>query len=114
MRILFRATEHFLADVRSDLMRPHRFAHERVGFISVRAAQAQNHLVLLAQNYFPVADADYLPDPTVGAMMGPEALRKALEIALLNPVGMFHVHMHMLGRRLWFSPTDLSEQLRYV
>src|SRR5262249_6141242 len=54
------------------------------------------------------------PDETVGAMMGAEALRKALEIALLNPVGMFHVHMHMLGSRLWFSPIDLREQLRYV
>jgi hypothetical protein len=74
----------------------------------VRAAQGQDHLVLLAQNYFPVADMDYLPDDTVGAMKGAEALRKALEIALLNPVGMFHVHIHMLGRRLWFSPTGSS------
>ncbi len=46
--------------------------------------------------------------------MGQEALRKALEIALLNPVGMFHVHMHLFPGRLWFSRIDLREQLQFV
>jgi len=114
MPIIFRTTENFMTLLRSDLSRPHPFAHERVGFISVRAAKGSNHLVLLANNYHPVADADYLPDPDVGAMMSADVLRKALEIALLNPVGMFHVHMHLLSARLWFSPTDLREQLRYM
>src|SRR5262249_26964136 len=114
MSLVFRTTEEFMATVRSDLARPHPFAHERVGFITVRAAMGWHHLVLLAQDYHPVADADYLDDPSVGAMMGQEAIRKALDVALLNPVGMFHVHMHELPGRLWFSPTDLREQLRYV
>lgn len=114
MNFIFRSTEGFIARVRSDLMRPHPFAHERVGFITTRAARGLDHLVVLAENYYPVADDDYLPDETVGAMMGPEALRKALELALLNPVGVFHVHMHLLGRRLWFSPVDLREQLKYI
>ena len=114
MSIIFRATETFLALVRSDLLRPHEFAHERVGFITVRAAQGSEHLVVLAQDYHPVSDADYLHDPSVGAMMGQEAIRKALEIALLNPVGIFHVHMHVGPGRLWFSPIDLREQLKYV
>jgi hypothetical protein len=114
--VLFRATADFMARVRSDLSRRHLFAHERVGFITVRAAQGLEHLVLLADEYHPVADEDYLRDPSVGAMMGQEALRKALEIALLNPVGIFHVHMHDLPsrRRLWFSPVDLREQAKYV
>jgi hypothetical protein len=51
-------------------------------------------LVLLAEGYHPVADDDYIDDPTVGAMMGQEAIRKALKVALLQPVGMFHVHVH--------------------
>lgn len=114
MTVIFRSTENFMAHVRSDLMLPHPFAHERVGFITARAARGLDHLVLLAENYHPVTDDDYLPDPTVGAMLGQEALRKALELALLTPVSVLHVHMHMLGRRLWFSNIDLREQRRFV
>ena len=114
MGIVFRAMEDFMAHVRTDLERSHQFAHERVGFITVRPAQGHEHLVLLAEDYHPVDDRDYVKDPSVGAMMSQEALRKALEIALLNPVGMFHVHMHVFPGRLWFSRIDLSEQLKFV
>jgi hypothetical protein len=114
MGIVFRATENFMRQVRSDLTRKHPFAHERVGFIAARAASGLEHLVVLAQDYYSVLDADYLPDRTVGAMLGQEAIRKALEIALLNPVGIFHVHMHEFPERLWFSKVDLREQLKYV
>lgn len=101
-------------DVRSDLMRAHDFAHERIGFISTRAAAGRDHTVLLAEDYHPVADEDYIHDPMVGARIGQDALRKALNLALLNPVSVLHVHMHMEGRRLWFSHIDLTEQLKYV
>lgn len=115
MSVLFRATEQFMASVRHDLMRPHRFAHERVGFVTVKVAAGAENLVLLAQDYFPVADSEYVDDPTFGAMIGQEALRKALDLALLNPVGVFHVHMHLLSQqRLWFSAIDLSEQRNFV
>src|ERR1039457_6604405 len=53
LRVTFRATWAFLSNVRKDLMRPHAFAHERVGFITVRAAQGIEGLVLLAENYYP-------------------------------------------------------------
>ena len=114
MNVIFRASQDLMARVREDLGRPHAYAAERVGFITVRAAAASEHLVLLAQDYYPVADDDYLHDDSVGAMVGQEGLRKALEIALLNPVGVFHVHQHCFGGRLWFSRTDLREQHRYV
>ncbi len=114
MSVLFRATAEFMRQLHTDLMRPHPFAAERVGFISVRAAQGQDRLVLLAENYYPVEDRDYVPDLHVGAMMGQEAIRKALEIALLQPVGMFHVHIHEHHGRPRFSATDLREQLKFV
>ena len=115
MRTVFRATENFFGDVRNDLMRPHPFAEERVGFITVRSAGDTETLVMIAEEYHPLRDEDYLNDPAVGAMMGQEALRRALEIALLHRVGVFHVHMHLFpARRLWFSQTDLSEQLKFV
>lgn len=115
MNIIFRATSDFVDAVRKDLIRPHGFAHERIGFITVRAAAASEHIVLLADDYHPVADEDYIDDPGVGARIGQEALRKALNLALLNPVGVFHVHVHMLPSfRHWFSHVDLSEQLNFV
>lgn len=114
IEVTFRANRAFLTKVRDDLIRPHAFAHERVGFITVRAARGAEGIVLLAENYYPVADADYVNDQTVGAMIGQEGLRKALEIALLQRVGVFHVHMHGLSTRLWFSGIDLSEQMKFI
>src|SRR5450631_3932169 len=86
---IFRATSAFMAEMRRDLSRRHAFAHERVGFITVRAASGVDGLVLLADNYYPVADDEYEEDDTVGAMIGQEALRKALNLALLQGVGVF-------------------------
>ena len=110
MTITFKATETFLDVVRTDLRRPHAHAAERVGFISVKAAQGMEGLVLLAQAYHPVADEDYLPDKTVGARIGPDAIRKSLEIALKAPVGVFHVHVHEHNGLPRFSRTDLIGQ----
>ena len=101
--------------VRHDLVRPHRFAHERIGFITTKAAQGKDHLAILAENYHPVADEDYVRDPAVGARIGQDALRKALNLALLNPVGVVHVHMHLLpSKRLWFSGIDLVEMRNFM
>ncbi|MGH2442612.1 MAG: hypothetical protein ACRDFX_05575 [Chloroflexota bacterium] len=101
-------------EIRRDLRRPHAFASERVGFISVRADKTVSNLLLIGEGYYPVADEDYVDDPTVGAMMGQEAIRKALNVALLNPVGMFHVHLHSHRGRPRFSPTDVREQRKFV
>lgn len=114
MRTVFRLTSGFLQEVKRDLGRPHRFAAERVGFISVRAASTRTTLLLLAEGYHQVADNDYIDDATVGAMMGQEAIRKALNIALLQSVGMFHVHVHEHEGTPNFSHTDLHEQAKFV
>jgi hypothetical protein len=115
VKTIFRATDRFLADVRQDLARPHPFAAERVGFVSVRATAAGDHiLVLLAADYHPLADDEYVDDVTVGAMMGQEAIRKALELAMMRSVGMIHVHMHEHRGRPHFSKIDLREQIKFV
>jgi hypothetical protein len=114
MKTILRATGSFLAGVRRDLSRRHAFAHERVGFVGVRAAAAGERLVLIADTYHPVADGEYLDDKTVGAVINQEAMRKALEIALLRGTGMFHIHMHTFPSRLWFSKIDLDEQRKFV
>lgn len=114
MSIIFRATVDFMERVRKDLSRTHPFAEERVGFITIRATSNSAHLLLLADGYYPVADNDYVPDASVGAMLGQEAFRKMLEVALLNQVGVFHVHQHLFPGPLWFSRLDLREQLKFV
>ncbi|UVO30331.1 hypothetical protein [Bradyrhizobium arachidis] len=115
MKIIFRATDRFLGDVRRDLARPHAFAAERVGFISVRATAAgADTLILLAADYHPLADDEYVHDISVGAMMGQEAIRKALEVALMRSVGMVHVHMHEHHGRPHFSRIDVREQTKFV
>jgi hypothetical protein len=114
MTPILRCTTQLLEEIRRDLSRPHSFAAERVGFLSVRPAATRRSLVLIVEAYHPVADADYLKDPSVGAMMGPDAIRKALDIALLQNVGVFHIHMHEHAGRPDFSRTDLREQDKFV
>ena len=114
MKISFKATAGFMTSVRGDLDRPHRFASERVGFISTKAALAGRKLILIAEKYYPVDDSEYIDDETVGAMISQEAIRKALEIALKRRVGMFHVHTHEHLGSPGFSRTDISEQDNFV
>jgi hypothetical protein len=114
MKTIFRTTTAFLDRVRDDLVRPHPFAFERLGFVTARAAKGMDHLVIIAENYHPIADGDYLRDETVGAMMGPDAIRKGLNLALIDTVGVFHVHMHDHAGPPRFSRTDLREQPKFV
>ena len=115
MKTAFRITRNLLAAIYSDLSRPHPFAAERVGFISCAVGDLPGHgLVLLAQDFHPVADRDYVDNPTVGAMMGSAAIRSALQLAYNQQVSMFHVHRHEHDGRPWFSRVDLRESARFV
>src|SRR5437879_13777537 len=86
MRFRFKITTGLLASIRADLGRPHAFAYERVGFILAAVAQSAWGVLVLAQEHHPVTDEDYLPDPSAGAMMGPEPIRKAMEWAFMKTV----------------------------
>ena len=115
MRVLFKITSSLLESVREDVLRPHAFAFERVGFLSCRFAHLKPFgLIILACDYLSVADSDYVNDSTVGAMMGSEAIRKALQFAYNNDVGMFHVHMHDHSGLPRPSRTDLDETAKFV
>jgi hypothetical protein len=114
MKTVFKIREGLLRHIKNDLRREHGFASERVGFISVRAMSTATALVLISVEYHRVADEDYVNDPTVGAMMGQEAIRKALDLALLGGVGIFHVHMHCNKGTPRFSKVDRREQLKFV
>ena len=114
MKICFKITASLLASIRSDLRRPHPFAHERVGFIGCGLAAAHDQLLVLARKYRPLANEEYLPDPSVGAMMSPEAIRCARQWALDDGTAIFHVHTHG-GRGLpAFSGVDSRENAKFV
>jgi hypothetical protein len=115
VRVLFKTPNSLLEIVREDLIRPHAFAFERVGFLPCRMARLKpSGLVVLACEYLPVADEDYVNDCTVGAMMGANAIRKALQFAYDNAVGMYHVHMHDHPGIPRPSKTDLDETAKFV
>jgi hypothetical protein len=118
MTVIWRVRRDLIDEVRRDLKRPHPFAAERVGFLSCRAGRlADNGLVVVAANYRPIDDADYVDDPAVGAMMGPAAIRKAMQTAYnagAGDISMFHVHIHDHGGMPSFSRVDLMENAKFV
>ena len=114
MKIHFKITSALLSSIRFDLRRPHAFAHERVGFLSAGLSAMGDDLLVLARDYRPVADDDYLNDPSVGAMMGPEAIRKALQWAMQSGAALFHLHSHGGKGVPGFSGVDLRENAKFV
>lgn len=115
MRVLFKITSPLVESVREDLVRPHEFAAERVGFLICGVGRLQpNGLIILAHDYHPVANDDYVDDPSVGALMGSEAIRKAMQLAYNSKVAMFHVHLHDHTGCPWPSSTDRREAAKFV
>jgi hypothetical protein len=114
MNVRFKITSAHLSEIREDLRRPHKFAYERVGFILAGLAQSESRILALAQSYRPVADEDYLRDDSVAAMMGPDAIRKAMEWALIGGAAIFHVHSHGGIGLPRFSGIDLRENSKFV
>lgn len=115
MRVTFKITRQLFSALVADLLRPHAFAAERVGWLRSRVGNdASGGVLLLAYDYHPVADEDYVNDASVGAMMGSAAIRKALQLALNDNVCMVHVHLHDHRGRPRFSRTDAREAAKFV
>ncbi|MCA0312684.1 MAG: hypothetical protein LCH63_02460 [Candidatus Melainabacteria bacterium] len=115
MNITFKITSRLLEKIRADLRRRHSFAYERVGFISAGLSFADgNKVLILARDYLPVEDEDYLPDLTVGALLGSEAIRKALQWSISKGNAVFHVHSHSGIGMPSFSAIDLHESSKFM
>jgi hypothetical protein len=114
MIIHFKATAPLLNMVHVDLARPHPFAAERVGYLLAGMSWSNTGLLLLARDYRPVDDKDYVEDHSVGAMMGPDAIRKALQWALDEPQALLHVHSHGGLGLPGFSSVDARENAKVV
>lgn len=115
MNIHFRMTAKLFEELHADLSRPHPHAFERVAFLSARPA-AMHHagLLLVAHALHPVADDDYEPSTTVGALLRGAAFRKVLQYAYNQPVSMFHTHRHEHKGQPRFSQVDLQESAKFV
>src|SRR3546814_18331608 len=66
-------------------------------------------VALLAREYQPVADEDYVPNPRVGAMIGPDAMRNGLQFAYMSRSALVHLHTHGGTGRPEFSGVDLDD-----
>jgi len=108
-------TESLLKAVRTDLHRSHAFAFERVGFLTAGASWTHmGDLVLLTRSYLPVEEDDYERCSTVGARIGPSAMRKALQEAYRHKSAILHVHTHGGKGRPEFSSVDLNSARDFV
>ena len=107
--IIIKMSPLLLAAARADLARLHAHAAERVGFVTAGCSWHQDgRLVLLAREYLPVDDADYVRNPKVGAMIGPDAMRKGLQRAYASRSALLHVHTHGGLGPPTFSSVDLK------
>jgi hypothetical protein len=114
MKTRIKFTRHLLDRARTDLKRRHPFAHERVGFFTAGAVACGDTVLLLTRSYTPVEDADYLYNPKVGATIGSDAMRKALQFAYRARSSLLHVHCHGGRGRPEFSGVDLDSGAEFV
>lgn len=98
--------------VRDDLRRSHRFAAERIGFLSAAVGPSDDGLVIVVAEYHGVADDHYVSGRGAGGRIGVEAIRHAISRGITSRMGIFHVHLHDRDGPTSFSPTDRAEQTR--
>lgn len=115
MRARIRILNPMLQEIRCDLHRPHPFTYERVGFMTAGVTALGNgELMLLARDYRPVADDDYVPDRSVGVKIGSNAMRKAAQFAYQPRSALLHIHTHGGLGRPEFSGVDLASGAEFV
>lgn len=109
MRIRLRMLRSLRGDMVQDLVRPHRFAAERVGFARTAFGTVEDGALLLLTSYWGVPDEQYVDDPRVGARINAVAIRCAMQDVLSGDHGLFHVHLHDHKGRTRLSETDVIE-----
>ena len=115
MNIHLRLPRGLLTRIHEDLSRSHAFAAERVGFLCCGVTVLHDaDLLLLGQDWHPVADEDYVEHPRVGACIGGGAFRKIFQIAYREPVTILHVHRHDHRGKPGFSLTDDRSMREFV
>ena len=114
MKITVKISGKTLDEVREDLVRPHPFAWERVGFLTACAAKVPRGLLLLVDKYLTVEDEDYERNETVGAQIGSDAMRKAVQAAYRPKRALLHIHSHGGLGKPHFSGVDLRSADEFI
>ncbi len=115
MKITLKLLTSTLNDALHDLERPHEFAYERVGFFTAGVCQTDDDaLLIIVRNYHSVKDEHYLRDPNVGASIGSDAMREAIQAAYLKNSALIHVHTHGGFGKPSFSGIDISSGRKFV
>src|SRR5262245_5909994 len=110
MKITIRIPRQIYNQTMKNLIRPHPYAAERVGFIAGKlGAIDDNTALVLAAQYLDVATDQYVHDPLSGARIDTEAIRRVLQISLETGDCMFHVHLHHHRGAPGFSKMDREE-----
>jgi hypothetical protein len=107
--ITVRINNTLFSEMVGDLRRPHEFAHERVGFMFCHQSPLRSGNLLLAYNYKPIRDDQYLEDRTVGARFDGSCIREAMQTSLTEGCSVFHVHLHEHEGQPRFSGVDTRE-----
>jgi hypothetical protein len=95
-------------NVRADLIRPHPFAYERVGFLFARYDSIPECVTLLVTGYISLPDTCYIDDPNVGARIDSLAIRTAMERSYNTKESILHVHLHHNTGSPKYSKTDIN------
>lgn len=113
--VRIRLSKVLVEEMKADLRRPHPFAAERVGFLSVATGRGEGgEFLVLGLEYRPVAEDHYFEDSHVGVKIGVGAIREVVDRVRLGGRGVFHVHLHEHRGAPAFSYTDRREQPRLV
>jgi hypothetical protein len=92
-----------------DLLRPHPFAYERVGFVFGRLNTVGNASIIYLDRYKGVSDERYIESKEYGALIDDIAILDAMQEVRSrrgNGEGGFHVHVHEHKGRPGFSLPD--------
>jgi molybdopterin/thiamine biosynthesis adenylyltransferase len=106
--ITFKIPKALKEKIDFDLSRKHSHAYERVGFVLTKTYKTNNNLIILAYDYEPVDDENYIVDEEVGAKINSKAIKNSIELAHSNNCGVFHVHKHEHSGKPIESKSDID------
>lgn len=109
-KIIIRIPQKLYDNIYADLLRPHKFAGERVGFSFSKTKVLENGEIIICMNeYSPIDDENYINDPSVGAKFNSIAITNAIGYGRKHKKGVFHTHLHEFSKgNPEFSYTDLE------
>lgn len=106
-QIKFRIPKFVYELMQEDLRKPHPFAYERVGFLFTKTILLfDTSYLIVATDYLPIADEDYIEDMNVGAKINSNSIRTAMQGIVDRNGGCFHVHLHNHSGKPYPSFTD--------